>query len=52
MKNSTLAIVFLLIMNCVTLWLALDNRGLISTLINTNVTIGQAFEDEMSRSKK
>lgn len=52
MKNSTIVIILLLVMNCVTLKFALDNRNLIATLIDTNVKIGQAFEDGMSRSKE
>jgi hypothetical protein len=46
MKNSTLAIIFLLVMNCVTLWVALDNRNLIALTIDNLDTISHTFDGE------
>ena len=48
MKNSTLMIILLLVMNCVTLWIALDNRKLIALTINMLDNVGQVFEDELN----
>lgn len=44
MKNSTLMIILLLVMNCVTLKLAIDNRKLVALTINTLDNMGQIFE--------
>lgn len=48
MKNSTLIIILLLVMNCVTLKIALDNRNLIASTLNMLDNVGQVFEDELN----
>lgn len=52
MKNSTLMIILLLVMNCVTLKLAIDNRNLIASTIDMLDSMGQIFEDGTSGNKE